>query len=246
MPRTKSAFDVGADDVRSAAHSPLARNQSDTSLDARSTDSGGSSSQSFDSKLPSRPAPVPVARPTSQIPAVGVDDQDSWVSLPPPSARPPSLPQEFGQEPPPLPSSRPVGIPSAQPPENPPVAAPRRDIKPDSSMNAGAAVVPRRPVSSLPGAVPTPLIPEMFIGSEKHPSDGAGLVSQLSVDRDTGPTMGLDDGDGPHSQPVIPSRPPVVPARPPVGAVPPAIPARSSILLGQAPPQIPPRQGAGS
>lgn len=261
MPRTKSAFDVGHEEpIIPPNFLPLVRNQSDTSLDARDADLVWQRPPLVPEPLVplSRPVPVPAARtvpvrtPSVHSTANEGEDQDNWVSLPPPKSLPPVLPQEFGRgPPPPVPSSRPVGAPGPSIPpqgENPPTAAPRRDVRQDLSFDAAdPPVKPMRPISSFAGAVPTPFAAEMFAKPAQFssPTDDLKLLSQIS--------SATDDNDE-RSTPLfvtdpIPSIPPrpraVPPARPPVGV--PAIPARSSVPPVQGPPPlIPPRQGTSS
>lgn len=262
MPRTKSAFDVGHEEPNNPPnYPPLVRNQSDTSLEIRDADILRQRPPLVSEPLmqPSRPAPVPAARtvpvrtPSLQSASNEGEDQDNWVSLPPPMSLPPSLPQELGRgPPPPVPSSRPVGAPGPCIPsqlENPPVPAPRRDTRQDLSFDAAdPPVKPTRPISSFAGAVPTPFTGEMFAKPAWYsaPTDDLKMSSQISSTSD-------DDLHKVESAPLvvddpipsIPPRPRVVPARPPVGA--PAIPARSSVPPVQGPPPlIPPRQGTSS
>lgn len=261
MPRTKSAFDVGHDEPSDPSDfPPLIRNQSDTSLDARDADLFRQRPPHVPEPLgppQGRPVPVPAARtvpvrtPSVQSAANEGEDQDSWVSLPPPKSLPPLLPQEIGRgPPPPVPSSRPVGAPGPCFPsqlENAPMPAPRRDIRQDFDA-VDPPVKPTRPISSFAGAVPTPFAAEMFAKPGQNSSPTADLImpSQISVANHNDPQKGesaplfVDD-----PIPNIPPRPRVVPARPLVGA--PAIPARSSVPPVQGPPpQIPPRQGTSS
>lgn len=267
MPRTKSAFDVGHEEPNIPPNFlPLVRNQSDTSLDARDVEIIRQRPPLVPEPLvpeplvpQCRPVPVPAARTvpvrTPSVPSAGNEgeDQDSWVSLPPPKSLPPVLPQEFGRgPPPPVPSSRPVGAPGSCVPsqlESPPMPAPRRDVRQDLSLDAAdPPVKPTRPVSSLPGAVPTPFAAEMFSRPAQYysPTDDLKILSQISSATDDYPQkdettpLFVDD-----PMPSIPPRPRAAPSRPPVGA--PAIPARSSVPPVQGPPPlIPPRQGTSS